>query len=64
LDELGLVPRSHQASDTPETIDEQALDHTLELGLLLADAIDAFLVSARPTQNAAQPTGAAQAKPA
>jgi hypothetical protein len=46
LDERGLVPRSHQRSDTAEAIDGAALDPVLEFGLLLADAIDGFL--ARP----------------
>ncbi len=45
LDELGLVPRAHQRSDTADKIDEQALDRAVELGLLLIDAIDAHLAS-------------------
>ncbi|PZS07979.1 MAG: hypothetical protein DLM64_13710 [Solirubrobacterales bacterium] len=43
LDERGLVPRSHQPADTPDAVQAAALDHTLELGLLLVDALDAFL---------------------
>jgi hypothetical protein len=46
LDERGLVPSSHQQSDTAEAIDGAALDHALGFGLLLADAIDGFLASA------------------
>jgi|SRR5579884_1099242 len=43
LDELGLSPRSHQASDTPETLDSGALDAAVEFGLMLADAIDGYV---------------------
>jgi hypothetical protein len=43
LDEHGLAPRSHRPSDTVEAIDEPSLDRAVELGLLLVDAIDAFL---------------------
>ncbi len=55
LDESGLAPRSHQRQDTPGTIDQQALDRAVEFGLLLVDAIDAFLAtasSARPATSA------------
>jgi hypothetical protein len=48
LDDLGLAPGSHQRSDTPETVDDQALDSAVELGLLLVDAIDAFLGRSAP----------------
>ncbi|MBV9311502.1 MAG: M28 family peptidase [Solirubrobacterales bacterium] len=61
LDARGLTPRSHQVSDTAETIDETALDTTLELGLLLVDAMDGFL--ARASARAA-PTTAAATSPA
>jgi hypothetical protein len=54
LDDRGLAPRSHQRRDTPDAIDEQALDRAVEFGLLLIDAIDAFLA----TDRAATPTGA------
>ena len=48
-DEEGLVPRSHQPSDTPDLISPDALDRTLQAGLLLVDAIDAYLAGlARP----------------
>ena len=43
LDGRGLAPRSHQRADTVESVDEAALDRTLELGLALAHAIDASL---------------------
>jgi hypothetical protein len=43
LDDRGLVPRSHQAGDTPERLDPAALDTTLELALALVDALDADL---------------------
>jgi hypothetical protein len=45
LDERGLASRSHQRSDTADAIDEQALDRAVEFGLLLVDAIDAFLAA-------------------
>jgi hypothetical protein len=43
LDELGLAPASHQQSDTAQSIDGGALEHTITTGLLLADSIDVFL---------------------
>jgi hypothetical protein len=43
LDEHDLVPRSHQRTDTPDAVDSGALDATVEYGLMLVDAIDAFL---------------------
>jgi hypothetical protein len=46
-DDRGLAPRSHQAGDTPDAIDADAIDRTVELGLLLADAIDGY-VGRRP----------------
>jgi Peptidase family M28 len=54
LDDRGLAPRSHQRQDTPDAIDEHALDRAVEFGLLLIDAIDAFLA----TERAASPAGA------
>jgi hypothetical protein len=54
LDERGLAPRSHQDSDTAEHIDASALDSTVELGLLLIDAVDEFL-----RERGAQPAGKA-----
>ncbi|MBV8220641.1 MAG: M28 family peptidase, partial [Solirubrobacterales bacterium] len=43
LGERGLAPRSHQQTDTPETIREAVLEGALELGLALARAIDSSL---------------------
>jgi hypothetical protein len=43
LDEAGLPPRSHRADDTPEALDAGALDATVQFGLMLVDAVDAFL---------------------
>jgi hypothetical protein len=47
LDDHGLVPRSHQRSDTAAGIDLAALDGAVEFGLLLVDAIDGFLRQTR-----------------
>ncbi len=41
LDARGLVPRSHQRTDTAAGIDDAALGRALEFGLVLTDAIDA-----------------------
>jgi len=41
LDDRGLVPRSHQRTDTPAAIDGAALDRAIEFGLTLVGAIDA-----------------------
>jgi hypothetical protein len=54
LDDRGLVPRSHQAGDTPENLDPGAIDATLELALALIDAIDADLAP-RTAQTEPQP---------
>jgi Peptidase family M28 len=43
LDEAGLPPRSHRADDTPDALEPGALDAALQSGLMLVDAIDAFL---------------------
>ena len=43
LNERGLAPRSHQASDTAEMVDPDALCQTIQFALLIADEIDAFL---------------------
>jgi hypothetical protein len=40
LNDRGLAERSHQAKDAASAIDRAKLDRTLELGLLLVDAID------------------------
>ncbi len=49
LDDRGLAPRSHQRQDTPDQIDHEALDHTVELGLSLAHAIDESLTTEAQT---------------
>ena len=43
LDDLGLAPRSHEQTDTPDAIDEAAINQALALGLELARAVDASL---------------------
>jgi hypothetical protein len=43
LDNDGLAPRSHQATDTPERVEAGALDDTVQFGLMLVDAIDAYI---------------------
>jgi Peptidase family M28 len=43
LDRLGLAPRSHQQTDTLDTIQKIALENALELAKALVDAIDASL---------------------
>ena len=52
LDDHGLVPRSHQRADTPETIDQTTLDRAVELGRKLVDAIDDSLATAVETTTA------------
>jgi hypothetical protein len=51
VDQRGLAPRSHQPSDTPDRIDAGSIDRVVEFGLLLVDAIDAYLGS-RPAPAA------------
>jgi Peptidase family M28 len=48
LDERGLAPRSHQASDTPAAVDPSALDATIQFGLMLVDEIDAYVRDRKP----------------
>jgi Peptidase family M28 len=43
LDERSLVPRSHQSTDAVAAIDLDAIDATLQFGLMLADAIGVFV---------------------
>jgi hypothetical protein len=47
LDERGIPPRSHQPADAPAAIDRAAVDQTVELALMLVDAIDAELAAMR-----------------
>lgn len=63
VDARGLIPRSHQPTDTPETIESSALDRVVETGMLLVDAIDASLAagpgrSAEPRPTATPPPAA------
>jgi hypothetical protein len=53
LDQTGLVPRSHQREDVVTAIDPASLDHAVEFGLTLVDAIDAHLAHANRTQRQA-----------
>jgi Peptidase family M28 len=52
LDERGVAPRSHQAVDIPDRVDTASVDRVVEFGLLLVDAIDAYIAS-RPAPAAA-----------
>jgi hypothetical protein len=52
-DAAGLAPRSHTAADTASAIDETALSTAVSAGLLLVDAIDAYL-AALPSQPVRQ----------
>jgi hypothetical protein len=45
LDRLGLSPRSHQSSDTPDAVTFNAVAMTVEAGLLLCEEIDAYLAA-------------------
>jgi len=49
LDGLGLVQRSHQQTDTPDTVQQSAQSNMLELAGALVHAIDASLVTESPT---------------
>jgi len=52
LDGLGLAPRSHQQTDTADTIDEAAINRALGLGLALVRAVDASLKTAEQAEAA------------
>jgi hypothetical protein len=58
LDRHGLPPKSHQPTDTPDAIDPAATQQTVELGLLLVNAIDTALEPGR-TRNTTDQQGAA-----
>jgi hypothetical protein len=60
LDERGLPPRSHQPTDTPDRIDPGSVDRVVEFGLLLVDAINAYLGS-RPAVGAEKKASATAA---
>ena len=55
LDERGLVTRSHQPADTASALDSAAVDATVELALMLVDAIDAE-VTARASASGPTPS--------
>jgi Peptidase family M28 len=63
-DAAGLAPRSHQPTDTASTIDEAALNNTLEYALLLIDEIDAWLAAAAPAPATPALASPAPATPA
>jgi hypothetical protein len=46
-DERGLAPRSHEPGDTATAVDRAAVDAAVELALMLVDAIDAEVATAR-----------------
>jgi hypothetical protein len=43
LDQEGVAPRSHQAADRAPAIEPAAPDSAVEFGLMLIDALDAFV---------------------
>ena len=45
VDARGLIPHSHQSTDSPEAVQSAALDRVVETGMLLIDAIDASLAT-------------------
>jgi hypothetical protein len=62
LDRGGVVPRSHQRSDTAGAVDQLSMDDAVQFGLMLADAIDSFLATrpASPEHRAAAASGGAR----
>ena len=46
LDERGVSPRAHQPDDTPDHVDDAAMEEALDLALGVVDALDAQLGSA------------------
>jgi hypothetical protein len=58
LDDRGLVPRSHQASDVPAALDPAAHDRAVQFGLMLVDAIDALLAARRGPPEEPEPSPA------
>jgi hypothetical protein len=43
LDERGVAPRSHQTTDTPQTVSLEAIDQAVQFGLQVVDRLDAML---------------------
>lgn len=55
LDPRGIAPRSHRPSDRAAQLDPSALDRQLQFGLLLADAIGAFVQRERANRASSTP---------
>ncbi len=55
LDRRGIAPRSHQSSDRADQLDPDALHRALQFGLLLADAIGAFVQRERAGRPSSTP---------
>jgi hypothetical protein len=49
LDERGISPRAHQEDDTPERVDDAAMEAALDLALGVVDALDAQLSGSTPS---------------
>jgi hypothetical protein len=45
----GLAPRSHQTGDVAAAVESSAVEHVVEFGLTLVDAIDASLAERQPS---------------
>ena len=58
VDELGLAPGSHTEADTPEQLEPRAADGTVQLVLMLIDAIDTDLGRVAATAAPLAPTAA------
>jgi Peptidase family M28 len=58
VDRAGLAPRSHTAQDTSQGLDPRALDATVQIVLMLIDAIDADLARPGAPSPAAVPAAA------
>lgn len=56
LDESGLATRSHEPADTPAAVDAVAVDATLELALMLIDAIEADVAATAEAPSGPAPT--------
>lgn len=53
LEPPGVAPRSHQAGDTPDHVDATAVDEIVQFGLVLVDAIDAYVAGRQGTRRPA-----------
>jgi hypothetical protein len=54
-DRSGLIPHSHERTDTPDAVDPQAAETTVAFALILIDAIDAYVGRTRRAQPAPTP---------